>query len=96
MYIPFSDQVRYHAHSSVHLADGLYGGIVVHKPADSSEFLQGQAEDYDAEQLLLIGDWYHRKAKSVLDWYEDTQHFAFDVSRLLYIALSLFRAARMT
>ncbi|KAL2006773.1 hypothetical protein VTN00DRAFT_9441 [Thermoascus crustaceus] len=67
----------YHAHSAVQRADGLYGGLVVHKPAfkpavrglmsrDSDErFSYG----YDKEILLLIGDWYHRPAEGVLSWY---------------------------
>lgn len=64
----------------MHLADGLYGGIVVHRPVGASGSHKRIQQDYDAEQLLLIGDWYHRKAQSVLDWYEDTQHFGFEVS----------------
>lgn len=55
---------RYHSHSELQRADGLYGGLVIHK-----RFEQGISEwekyDYEDEQLLLIGDWYHRSAVDV-------------------------------
>lgn len=55
----------YHAHSEVHRGDGLFGGLVVHKPADEgiSESLQ---YGYDEEVMLLIGDWYHRTSEDLL------------------------------
>jgi FtsP/CotA-like multicopper oxidase with cupredoxin domain len=57
--------LRYHAHSDFQRSDGLYGGFVVHEP-----FKHGLSESekygYDKEQLLLIGDWYHRSAEEVL------------------------------
>jgi FtsP/CotA-like multicopper oxidase with cupredoxin domain len=70
---------RYHAHSSVQRADGLYGGLIIHKPAveSTSELSTYQ---YEREQLLLIGDWYHRRANTVLDWFEDFSHFGNEVS----------------
>lgn len=55
---------RYHSHSELQRNDGLYGGLVIHKPLTN-----GVGEDekygYDEEQLLLIGDWYHRTAEQV-------------------------------
>lgn len=54
---------RYHAHSEVQRADGLYGGLVVHDPITP---LQSVEYDYDHELLLLVGDWYHWDAKRVL------------------------------
>ena len=55
---------RYHSHSELQRADGLYGGLVIHK-----RFEQGISEwekyDYEDEQLLLVGDWYHRSAVDV-------------------------------
>ncbi|CRG89470.1 L-ascorbate oxidase [Talaromyces islandicus] len=73
----------YHAHSSVQRVDGLYGGLVVHKPATTlspdrfgrtkEQINDAQADssnyDYDEELLLLIGDWYHRPARDVASWY---------------------------
>lgn len=69
----------YHAHSAVQRADGLYGGLVVHKPVTSQPRTRGlrQREDladifthgYDQEVLFLIGDWYHRSAGEVSAWY---------------------------
>lgn len=73
----------YHGHSGVARADGLYGGLVVHRPA--SQVTTGRRLDrahfgdfggfdparygYDKELLLLVGDWYHRSADDVLAWY---------------------------
>ncbi|KAI3123985.1 CAZyme family AA1 [Penicillium roqueforti] len=73
----------YHAHSGVSRADGLYGGLVVHAPASKST-VRGLASrgrsglhryNYDRELLLLIGDWYHRPARDVLEWYMDPGNF---------------------
>ncbi|KAJ5747083.1 uncharacterized protein N7511_008779 [Penicillium nucicola] len=73
----------YHAHSGVGRADGLYGGLIVHTPASKST-VRGliaeknnnvQSFDYDKELLLLIGDWYHRPATEVLEWYMDPGNF---------------------
>ncbi|KAJ5816091.1 hypothetical protein N7447_008324 [Penicillium robsamsonii] len=72
----------YHAHSGVSRADGLYGGLVVHAPAKST--VRGltyrgrnklHRNTYDRELLLLIGDWYHRPAGDVLEWYMDPGNF---------------------
>ncbi|KAL2391109.1 ferro-O2-oxidoreductase [Blastomyces gilchristii SLH14081] len=67
----------YHAHSGLQRADGLYGGLVVHRP--SPKAIRGtqsrNAESdilkykYQKEILLLVGDWYHRPADDVLKWY---------------------------
>lgn len=71
----------YHAHSAVKRADGLYGGLIIHKPADEQT---GQTDlsrhEYDAERLLLVGDWYHRSADKVLGEYKNYQNFAYEVS----------------
>lgn len=71
----------YHAHSGVQLADGLYGGLVVHQPSSSRE--AALAGTYDREQLLLVGDWYHRPARDVLAKYQDHSSFGNEVGRLL-------------
>ncbi|KAF2103099.1 putative laccase-2 [Rhizodiscina lignyota] len=65
----------YHAHSDVHRADGLFGALVVHKPVNSEGSAEMQEYHYDAEQLLLVGDWFHRPAESVLESYLDYRHF---------------------
>lgn len=69
----------YHAHSAVKRADGLYGGLIVHKPADEKS---GQSDlsrhEYDAERLLLVGDWYHHSAEKVLSEYKDFRNFAYE------------------
>ncbi|KAJ5312137.1 hypothetical protein N7508_002967 [Penicillium antarcticum] len=73
----------YHAHSGVERADGLYGGLIVHAPASKSTVRGLMAEErndhqpytYDKELLLLIGDWYHRPATEVLEWYMDPGNF---------------------
>ncbi|KAJ9156673.1 Multicopper oxidase [Pleurostoma richardsiae] len=53
----------YHAHSEVLRGDGLYGGLVVHNP-DTPEHIHYK---YDKELLFLVGDWYHRPAKDILE-----------------------------
>ncbi|KAF1734621.1 Laccase-1 [Beauveria bassiana] len=69
----------YHAHSHVKRADGLYGGLIIHKPADKNS---GQTDlsryDYGAERLFLIGDWYHRSAETVLGEYKNYRNFAYE------------------
>ncbi|KAJ5131343.1 CAZyme family AA1 [Penicillium bovifimosum] len=73
----------YHDHSGVARVDGLYGGLVIHAPASRSTVrgLISRARDeihhytYDKEILLLIGDWYHRPAVDVLEWYMDPGNF---------------------
>lgn len=76
----------YHAHSGVSRADGLYGGLVVHAPASRSTVRslapaldEKYRHSYDKEALLLIGDWYHRPARDVLDWYIDPGNFGNEV-----------------
>lgn len=58
-------QPRYHAHSDLQRSDGLYGGFVVHKPFKDA-WSESEKYGYHQEQLLLIGDWYHRSAEVVL------------------------------
>ncbi|XWW96247.1 hypothetical protein V2A60_004220 [Cordyceps javanica] len=69
----------YHAHSAVKRADGLYGGLIIHRPADEQT---GQTDlsrhEYDSERLLLVGDWYHRTADKVLSQYKDYKNFAYE------------------
>lgn len=62
----------YHAHSGIHRADGLYGGLIVHAPAPKSTvrgLLPRESIGYDKELLLLIGDWYHPPADLILSRY---------------------------
>ncbi|KAJ6440222.1 laccase IV [Purpureocillium lavendulum] len=67
----------YHAHSAVKRADGLYGGLVVHKPADEYDKNDDLSlYEYDAEKLLLVGDWYHAGADAVIAEYKDFRSFA--------------------
>ncbi|KJZ74708.1 hypothetical protein HIM_05825 [Hirsutella minnesotensis 3608] len=71
----------YHAHAGVQRADGLFGGLVIHKPAKPGglepELIR---HEYEAEQLLLVGDWYHKPAKDVLEWFVDPNHYAYEPS----------------
>ncbi|RMJ22435.1 Multicopper oxidase [Aspergillus sp. HF37] len=69
-----SETFWYHAHSGVHRADGMYGGLIVHQPAPKSTVRglvarESAGYNYDKELLLLVGDWYHRPADQVLAWY---------------------------
>jgi FtsP/CotA-like multicopper oxidase with cupredoxin domain len=65
----------YHAHSQVQRADGLYGGLVVHKPAEEGLPLDLERYNYGSEILLLIGDWYHRSAEEILAYYMSSRSF---------------------
>jgi FtsP/CotA-like multicopper oxidase with cupredoxin domain len=67
---------RYHAHSELQRADGLYGAFVIHEPVDSENF----DKEYEKDMLLLIGDWYHRPALKVWDYYTDWTNFGVEVS----------------
>ena len=60
----------WHAHSQTQRADGLFGGLIVHAPVfeDKNALVNSQPE-VSEEQLLLVGDWYHRSASDVLAWY---------------------------
>jgi FtsP/CotA-like multicopper oxidase with cupredoxin domain len=69
----------WHAHSQVQRGDGMYGGLIVHKPAAQSG-LDVNGYSYKDEVLLLIGDWYHRSADEVLEWYTNPGHFGNEVS----------------
>ncbi|KAJ3479850.1 hypothetical protein NLG97_g8215 [Lecanicillium saksenae] len=66
----------YHAHSHLQRADGLYGGIVIHRPADKETDLVKY--NYEQEKLLLVGDWYHWPAPRVLEWYDKADHFGYE------------------
>lgn len=68
----------YHAHSGVQRADGLYGGFVVHKPVQRGEEADLTLHRYEKEQLLLVGDWYHRSGNQVLDWFVDPDHYGME------------------
>lgn len=63
----------YHAHDGVQRGDGLYGGLVIHKPLSSHKRHGGHEEEeepeFDDEHILLISDWYHRSAKDALEAY---------------------------
>lgn len=52
---------RYHSHSGLQRADGLYGGLIIH----SSSLDHHEKYDQEAESLLMIGDLYHRPAQEV-------------------------------
>ncbi|KAK1092608.1 hypothetical protein LTR48_004004 [Friedmanniomyces endolithicus] len=57
----------WHAHSAVQRADGLFGGLVVHQPAELGRRLP--AIEPKDEYLLMAQDWYHRSAEAALDFY---------------------------
>ncbi|RDA90781.1 hypothetical protein CP533_3606 [Ophiocordyceps camponoti-saundersi (nom. inval.)] len=51
----------WHGHDLMQRGDGLYGGLVVHRP--------GVVGDEVDDALLLVGDWFHREQTDVLAWY---------------------------
>jgi hypothetical protein len=68
----------WHAHSQTQRGDGMYGGLVVHKPAETLSEME--VYGYKKEMMLLIGDWYHRDGAEVLDWYTSVRGFGNEVS----------------
>lgn len=81
--LTFSRRGRYHAHSSLQRADGLFGGLIVHRPVGGTS--KGDSDqhvyNYESEQLALIGDWYHRTAREIFDFYQFPGHFGLEVRR---------------
>jgi hypothetical protein len=71
----------YHAHSQVQRGDGLYGGLVVHRPHDKG-IIEAEQHGYQNEVLLLVGDWYHRSARDMLAWYTSVGAFGNEVRSL--------------
>ena len=81
-----SNRRRYHAHQAVARGDGLYGGLIVHRPVGrlSLRDRDWRSTDvsrygYEKELLLLVGDWYHRKSEDVLAWYMNSASFGNEV-----------------
>ncbi|RFU25162.1 hypothetical protein B7463_g11178, partial [Scytalidium lignicola] len=71
----------YHAHSGAHRADGLYGGLIIHKPATATDSNVGTelAEyGYQEERLLLVGDWYHPPGSEILARFMNVKSLAFE------------------
>jgi len=67
----------WHAHSQVQRGDGMYGGLIVHRPgAMGSEIGKYR---YEKEVMLLISDWYHRSTEEVLAWYTSARGFGNEV-----------------
>ncbi|KAI1608769.1 putative laccase [Exophiala viscosa] len=63
----------YHGHEKTQRDDGLYGGLVVHRPRE--QCVESKIYDYDQEILLMVGDWYHRPSTDVLAWYMNSRSF---------------------
>ncbi|KAH7874253.1 multicopper oxidase-domain-containing protein [Lentinula edodes] len=76
----------YHSHQSTQLSDGLFGALIIHPPASLAEKARPHQDELRSErslryrrtsqsssvldQVMLVGDWYHRSGKEVLDWYQ--------------------------
>ncbi|CAG8948828.1 hypothetical protein HYFRA_00001951 [Hymenoscyphus fraxineus] len=69
----------YHAHSELQRADGMYGSLVIHKPATSG-ISEKKEYGYDDDINLLIGDWYHRPSHEVQDYFKDFSNAGNEVS----------------
>lgn len=64
----------YHAHDELQRGDGLYGGFIIHANGGDGVNSHGFGE-FVYEQLFLIGDWYHRSSRQVMDWYWSVDSF---------------------
>ena len=72
---------RWHAHSELMRADGLYGGMVIHAPiGEEKPPTPVNQEDSEDDVLLLIGDWYHRTAKEVQATYDTWTNWGMEPS----------------
>ncbi|KAJ3715578.1 multicopper oxidase-domain-containing protein [Lentinula guzmanii] len=76
----------YHSHQSTQLADGLFGALIIHPPDRLAEESRTHQDELRSErirrhrratelsnvldQIMLIGDWYHRSGKEVSEWYQ--------------------------
>ncbi|KAK3670245.1 hypothetical protein LTR78_009900 [Recurvomyces mirabilis] len=66
----------YHSHAETQRADGLYGAFVIHAPVKTREAgIAGSSSTYDTDDVLMVGDWYHRSSMDVLDYYRDWKNF---------------------
>ncbi|RDW88815.1 hypothetical protein BP6252_00847 [Coleophoma cylindrospora] len=65
----------YHAHSHTQRGDGLYGGLVVHKPKEKHGSSEVEKYGFEDQVLLMVGDWYHRNSVEVLEWYQSVRAF---------------------
>ncbi|KAG0650862.1 Diphenol oxidase 1 [Hyphodiscus hymeniophilus] len=63
----------WHAHAQSQRGDGMYGGLVIHKPVGPRSDME--LYGYKKEVLLLVGDWYHRSGAEVLDWFTSVRAF---------------------
>jgi FtsP/CotA-like multicopper oxidase with cupredoxin domain len=59
-----SNKFRYHSHFEIQRGDGLFGGLIVHKPLGNGGS-EAFKHYYDDEFLIMVGDWYHRDATEV-------------------------------
>ncbi|KAJ3995820.1 multicopper oxidase-domain-containing protein [Lentinula boryana] len=71
---------------STQLADGLFGALIIHPPDRLAGELRPHQDELRSEgirrhkratesssvldQVMLIGDWYHRSGKEVSEWYQ--------------------------
>ena len=70
--------LRYHAHSELQRADGLYGAVIIHEAASSTSEIM--TDSYDEDLVLMVGDWYHRSAEKIQNYYTDWINFGNEVS----------------
>lgn len=61
----------WHSHAMGQRADGLFGGLVVHRPEKTDKGLSAPVDDF----LLMMGDWFHASAVDTQRWFSSYQHF---------------------
>ncbi|CAE7115185.1 unnamed protein product [Rhizoctonia solani] len=52
----------WHAHAGGQLADGLHGALIVHSVNEPWK----RGVDYDYDQVLITGDWYHNTSEEII------------------------------
>ncbi|GJJ13152.1 hypothetical protein Clacol_007403 [Clathrus columnatus] len=104
---PFFSLSRWHSHSGDQRADGLYGAFIIHKPTsplyDSSVSSMGEHStpqenpNADEEHLIMIGDWYHRTAHEMVDWYKSKKSVGWEPTpeNVLFNGVNTFDCSRL-
>lgn len=50
----------YHSHHGEQYADGLFGALIVHDPAERERW------QWDSEQVVVLGDWFNQTASDIM------------------------------
>ncbi|KIJ53597.1 multicopper oxidase [Sphaerobolus stellatus SS14] len=96
----------WHSHALAQRADGLLGGFIIHEPISQPSVFEHASEELRirtgnapySERLLLMGDWYHRNATTMLGWYRSKHSAGFEPTpeTALFNGVNTFDCSRAT